>query len=102
VSEPVTGEGIYFALKSGDIAAEAINRAFRCGDFSAERLSLYERDCRSVFRLRWRMNALIRWLIHRPALLAPLIRVANKKSPMLESLVRTICQPELAGSHSLK
>jgi flavin-dependent dehydrogenase len=91
VSEPVTGEGIYFALKSGELAAKTIDQAFRKSDFSADQLCSYERECRSAFRTRWGINALIRWLIYRPALLSPLIRVADKRTRLLDSIVHAIC-----------
>jgi geranylgeranyl reductase family protein len=91
VNEPVTGEGIYFALKSGELAARAIDQAFRQSDFSAAQLCSYERECRSGFRTRWRINALIRWLIYRPALLSPLIRYTGRKRGLLDSMVNTIC-----------
>jgi geranylgeranyl reductase family protein len=91
VSEPVTGEGIYFALKSGQFAAGTIDQAFCKSDFSAEQLSSYERECRSAFRMRRGINALIRWLIYRPALLSPLIRVADKRTRLLDSIVHAIC-----------
>ncbi|HXV81514.1 MAG TPA: hypothetical protein VEG60_16675, partial [Candidatus Binatia bacterium] len=94
VNEPVSGEGIYFALKSGQFAAAAIDRAFREGDFSARQLSSYERECRTAFRMRWRINALIRWLIYRPALVFPLVRFSGRKQGLLDSLVQAICQPE--------
>ena len=93
VSEPVTGEGIYFALKSGFLAARTVDEAFQKRDFSAARLCSYQRDCRQAFRPRRRINALIRWLIYRPALLSPLIRFSGKKRGLLGSLVHTICQP---------
>jgi geranylgeranyl reductase family protein len=93
VSEPVTGEGIYFALKSGAFAANTVDTAFQSGDLSAARLRSYARDCSSAFRTRRGVNALIRWLIHRPALLEPLIRVSGKQPGLLGSLVQTICQP---------
>src|SRR5262245_31285647 len=96
VNEPVTGEGIYFALKSGELAARAIDQAFRKSDFSAAQLRSYDRECRSAFRTRWRINALIRWLIYRPALVSPLIRFSQKRVRLLDSLVHTICQPEAA------
>lgn len=91
VNEPVTGEGIYFALKGGQFAARTIDQAFRKGDFSAERLSSYERECRSAFRIRRGINALIRWLIYRPALLSSLVRVADKRTRLLDSIVHSIC-----------
>jgi geranylgeranyl reductase family protein len=93
VSEPVTGEGIYFALKSGVFAAKTVDEAFQMSDFSAVRLRSYQRDCRSAFAVRRGMNALIRWLIYRPALLSPLIRFSGKRRGLLGSLVHTICQP---------
>ena len=92
VNEPVTGEGIYFALKSGELAARAIDQAFRKGDLSADQLCTYDRECRSTFRTRWRINTLIRWLIYRPALLAPLIRFSGSRRGLLDSMVYTICR----------
>jgi menaquinone-9 beta-reductase len=96
VNEPVTGEGIYCALKSGELAARTIDQAFRKSDFSVDHLRSYERECRLAFQTRWRINALIRWLIYRPALLSPLIRVSGRRQRLLDSLVHTICQPEAA------
>jgi geranylgeranyl reductase family protein len=92
VNEPVTGEGIYFALKSGALAARAINQAFRKSDFSVDHLRSYERECRSAFQTRWGINALIRWLIYRPALLSPLIRFSGSRRGLLDSMVYTICR----------
>ena len=94
VNEPVSGEGIYFALKSGLLAAETIDEAFRAGDFSAARLRGYEAACRSEFRLRRGVNALIRTLIYRPALASPLIRFSAKRRRLLDSLVRAVCAPD--------
>ena len=96
VNEPVTGEGIYFALKSGELAAWTIDQAFRRGDFSPDQLSSYERECQSAFRMRRGINAVIRWLIYRPALMSPLIRFSRRRRGLLDSLVHTICQPEAA------
>jgi menaquinone-9 beta-reductase len=94
LNEPVSGEGIYFALKSGALAARAIDQAFQKRDFSAHQLSSYERECRSAFQTRWRINAIIRWLIYRPALLSPLIRFSGRKRSVLNCIVHTICEPE--------
>ncbi len=91
VNEPVTGEGIYFALKSGQLAARAIDQAFRKDDFSAGQLYSYERECRSACRTRWRINTLIRWLIYHPALLSPLVRWSGRRRGLLDSMVKTIC-----------
>jgi flavin-dependent dehydrogenase len=97
VSEPVTGEGIYFALKSGFLAARTVDQALQARDFSAARLSSYQKNCRQVFRTRRGINTLIRWLIYRPALLRPLIRFSGRRRGLLDSLVHTVCQPEVAS-----
>jgi menaquinone-9 beta-reductase len=93
VSEPVTGEGIYFALKSGVFAAKTVDEAFQMSDFSAVHLRSYQRDCRSAFAVRRGMNALIRWLVYRPAILSSFIRLSNKRTRLLESIVDVICVP---------
>ena len=97
VNEPVTGEGIYFALKSGALAARTIDEAFRTRNLSGSYLRSYERECRLAFRTRRGINALIRWLIYRPALLSPLIRYSKRRRRWLDSLVHTICQPDAAS-----
>ena len=101
VNEPVSGEGIYFAMKSGELAAKALDEAFRAGDFSAARLRSYQRYCQSAFRLRRGINAIMRWFIYRPAMLAPLIRLSRKRTGLLDSIVHTICTPETTGEKAL-
>lgn len=39
---PLTGEGIHYAVDSGKIAAETINKAFEKGDFTAQTLKEYQ------------------------------------------------------------
>jgi geranylgeranyl reductase family protein len=92
VNEPVTGEGIYFALKSGAFAARTVDEGFQMSDFSAASLRSYERNCGSAFRTRRGINALIRWLIYRPAVLSPLIRFSGSRRGLLDSMVYTICR----------
>jgi flavin-dependent dehydrogenase len=94
VNEPVTGEGIYFAMKSGLLAADAIHQAFERTDLAAAHLWAYAREWRRVFRLRKGTNSLIRWLIYRPALLSPFIRLSAKRGRVLDSIVQAICLPE--------
>jgi menaquinone-9 beta-reductase len=96
VSEPVTGEGVYFALRSGELAARRVDQAFEKSDFSADHLRLYERECRSAFQIRQGVNALLRWLIYRPALVSPFIRLTARRRRLLDALVQTICHPEAA------
>jgi menaquinone-9 beta-reductase len=100
VNEPVTGEGIYFALKSGVFAAKTVDEGFQMSDFSAARLRSYEGNCRSAFRARRAINALIRWLIYRPALLSRVIRLSHKRTRLLDPIVRMICAPQLLDNPS--
>jgi len=45
--DPIFSGGVYIALRTGQLAAEAIAEAFRAGDFSARRFAAYERRVRA-------------------------------------------------------
>jgi flavin-dependent dehydrogenase len=97
VNEPVSGEGIYFAMRSAAIAAATVDQAFSRKDFSARDLFHYEKRCRGEFRRRRGLNRAMRFLMYRPALLAPFIHVSGKNKRLLESLVHAICRPDAAA-----
>ena len=94
VSEPVTGEGIYFAMHSGLLASEVITEALAVKDSSARFLRRYEQRCDRVFRRRMGLNALVRFAVYRQALLSPLISLFARKRRVLDSLVGSVCAPE--------
>lgn len=94
VSEPVTGEGIYFALRSGVIAGETVAAALMDGDWSDRALQRYVQDCRSEFRQRRSWNALIRYAMYRPRLLTPFIRHSARHPWLLDGLIHALCLPE--------
>jgi geranylgeranyl reductase family protein len=91
VTEPLTGEGIFFALCSGQLAGAVINEALRRGDVSESRLSEYRNACRKEFRRRLRLNKLTRVLARYPFAFATLIRAAGKHAVVLDSVVRSVC-----------
>jgi geranylgeranyl reductase family protein len=93
VSEPVTGEGIYFAMRSGLLAAKSADRAFRTGNLTASGLAGYERACRRAFRSRLALNALLRCAVYRPALIEPIIRLSARNQRLLHSLINAVCMP---------
>jgi flavin-dependent dehydrogenase len=93
VTEPVTGEGIFLALRSGQLGAQAINEALRQGIS----LSQYDRACRAEFGARLRVNHLIGALAYRTKLLPPLIRFLSRRSEILQTLVNTICRGRCIG-----
>lgn len=96
VTEPVTGEGIFLALRSGQLAARTIATALRAGDLSAPRLSPYDRDCRSEFGPRLRLNSLIRLLIYRPQLFTVALRLLGSRQRLLAAVLNAICLPRAA------
>ncbi|MFH1808909.1 MAG: NAD(P)/FAD-dependent oxidoreductase [Pseudomonadota bacterium] len=53
--DPLTGEGIHFALRSGELAAQTAIEALHHGDLSAVGLASYERRWRSEFQDEFRM-----------------------------------------------
>ena len=47
--KPTTGGGIYYALLSGEVAAQTIEGAVRSNDFSGQRMSAYESSWKALF-----------------------------------------------------
>jgi flavin-dependent dehydrogenase len=47
--DPLTGEGIQYAMDAGEIAARTIEDAFSAEDFSAKFLSIYHTRCMKSF-----------------------------------------------------
>jgi geranylgeranyl reductase family protein len=94
VSEPVTGEGICFAMQSGLLAAEVIAEALAANDSSAGFLRTYEQRCIRAFRGRMSLNALLRFAVYRPALLDPLIGLLARRRGWLDTLIGAVCTPQ--------
>lgn len=94
VSEPVTGEGIYFAMRSGLLAAETVDRALRRGDLSAASFQKYMQSFRRAFRARVALNSFLHFAIYRPALIEPFIRLSARHDRILHSLVGAVCAPQ--------
>jgi menaquinone-9 beta-reductase len=91
VTEPVTGEGVYFALKSGELAADAAHGAFARGDLSAKAMESYDAACRRALARREFMNRLIRALVYRPRLTTPLVRLSAAGHFPINVLVNQVC-----------
>lgn len=96
VTEPLTGEGIFFALRAGQLAARTIALAFQQGNFSEAQLGLYDQACQREFRARQGFNALIRNIIYRPGLLSLTIPVLSRQKQLLEFLISQVCVRGLA------
>lgn len=96
VTEPLTGEGIFFALRAGQLAARTMATALRQSNFTEVQLGSYDRACRSEFRARQRLNALIRNCIYRPGLLSLAVPLLRRQTQLLDSLISQVCVPHLA------
>jgi len=91
VTEPITGEGVYLALRSGQLAATTIAAAVAEGNLSSARLAAYDRACRAEFGARLRLNSLIRYFVYRPRLLSLAIGLLSRRQRLLDSLVSAVC-----------
>jgi flavin-dependent dehydrogenase len=90
--DPFTGEGIYSALRGGELvapyAAEAA-RARLAGDPGAadRALAEYERARRRAFRGKWWVERCIALSVARPALINRAARVLSRRGDMADLLV---------------
>jgi geranylgeranyl reductase family protein len=91
VTEPVTGEGVYFALKSGQLAAESIAAGLQKPNSLGLELARYERACRRAFNKRARLNACLRILMNQPSLLSSTLSLLGRHQALLAAVLRRVC-----------
>jgi len=93
VVEPFTGEGIYYALRSGELAANAIAKILR-GDDRNSALREFGRAYAQMYRGRLWINRLSRAAVLRPQLASKLVWAARSQPAILRMLTRKIVSPE--------
>ncbi len=87
---PLTGEGIDYALESGKIAAEHLAGMFAAGDLSRPRLGEYDRLLRRRFqRLFITCNWIRDLFINRP-ILNQLVRVSHRQADLKLLLINLV------------
>jgi flavin-dependent dehydrogenase len=89
VVEPFTGEGIYYAIHSGALAAKTIIRMLR-GEDPESATSGFVRAHRAMYRGRLWINQLARDAVLHPCLASTLIAAPFLSAPILRSLTRKI------------
>ena len=89
VVEPFTGEGIYYALRSGELAANAIVQIIRGADRQSV-VGKFARDHRAMYRGRLWINQLARTAVLHSRIGSLLLGVAPISAPILRSLSRKI------------
>jgi flavin-dependent dehydrogenase len=101
---PLTGEGIDYALKSGKIAAHHLIEMFAAGDFAPARLAAYDqalrREFQAIFRFCLRMqsflpyrsllNRLVKGAARQPELRTLLIKIVLGQYDLSAGLPRRI------------
>ena len=92
VVEPFTGEGIYYGLRSGELAATAIAKIFRGDDRNAV-LREFGRAYAEMYRGRLWINRLSRAAVLRPRLGSFFVRIARLYPPIMKLLTAKIVSP---------
>src|SRR5438105_4679424 len=90
--EPFTGEGIYYALRSGELAANAIVRIIR-GEDRRPAIREFTHAHRAMYRGRLWINQIARAAVLSPRFASQLLRVRPFSAPILGSLTKKITKP---------
>ena len=80
--DPITGDGLRFALRGGELAAREALRALDSG-FADAHMKLFEAR-RREFAAKWRFNRTMRWIVTYPAA----IRAAGYSAAILPHVLR--------------
>jgi menaquinone-9 beta-reductase len=91
VVEPFTGEGIYYALRSGELAARAIVKAV-CGNHAADPVNDYVQAHAAMYSGRLWVNRLARAAVLSPRVASFFIQAARVQ-PILRLLTAKIVRP---------
>jgi geranylgeranyl reductase family protein len=97
VVEPFTGEGIYYALRSGELAANAVGTIIRGGDRHSALLE-FTRAYAEMYRGRLWINRLARAAVLRPHLGSSLIRAKRISRSIFKLLTAKIVSPDTCHS----
>ncbi len=92
VVEPFTGEGIYYAMRSGELAANAILKLIR-GEDRASTLREFARAFAEMYRGRLWINRLARAAVLAPRVGSLFVHAARLNPTILELLTAKIVHP---------
>jgi len=88
--DPFTGEGIFTALRSAELAAEVAARAVRSGDASLRALAVYARERRRTFAAKARVTRALQMLIRHRALANLAARALAARPALLDAVLGVI------------
>lgn len=85
--DPFTGEGIYRALRSAQLAADVIQPALARGDVSASGLHAYDRAYAAAFRGKRAIEIAIQAAVQTPALMRHVAARLEKRKRLADTIV---------------
>lgn len=87
--DPFTGEGLYFALRGAELAAEVAAISLGEGSTSMAALAPYERQRRAAFKARYSLCDIIQRFLGAPAVLSYMASRMRRHPDLADMLVRT-------------
>ena len=88
--DPFTGEGIYLSLRSAQLAAGVIQKAFVAGDFSRKFLAEYDRQRQAEFRKKFILSRILQKIICRRRWCDGVVALLRRNPQMAQTLVGVI------------
>jgi flavin-dependent dehydrogenase len=87
--DPFTGEGVYFALRGAELAAEAASDALARGQAARDALVPYERNRRTEFSAHYSLCGIIQRFLAAPAVLSIMASRMRRHPHLADTLIRT-------------
>lgn len=87
---PFTGEGVFFALRGAQLAAEAIGPALSSGDVSRQSLRVYDAARRVELLPRYRLCDAVQRVVHSPTMLGWAAERLRRSASLTEVLLSTV------------
>ncbi len=85
---PLTGEGVDYALETGRLAARHIAEMFAAGDFSRRELALYDAALQERYQRLFRFCVLVRDLLMKPVLMDAVVGLARVRPDLKMALIK--------------
>lgn len=87
--DPFTGEGVYFALRGAEIAADRIGAALAAGEASSVALVPYEHDRQQEFARKYALCRIVEGIVSHPSALRFLASRFRAHPVQADDLIRT-------------
>ena len=95
LADPFQGEGLTYAIRSGQLAADAVLAVADRGDFSRRALAGYDHACRATFDRDLRRARVLARLLYRWPM--PLLRGVTSEAQVLRRYLRMMCGESTYG-----